>query len=796
MSWPLSHEFNEAVQNPPTAFADPDLKGGETVVGATGLPLPRSGNFADVYQVRAADGRDWAVKCFTRPVAGLAERYAQVSAALAAADLPFTVGFTFLAEGIRVGGAWRPAVKMEWVEGLLLNQVARENAAKPETLAKLGRLWVKLCKRLREAGVAHADIQHGNVLLVPGSRSGAYGLKLIDYDGMWVKALANTPSGESGHPSYQHPARAETRAYSPDVDRFPHLVVATALRGLAVGGAALWEKYDNGDNLLFTESDYQKPAESKLMRELWQTEDPAVQALVGRLAIACGKPIPQTPWLDQLAPEGEPALLDDAARREALAALGFATPVAVAAGWESPAVAPVVVQAELIPPPEPSRTPKKGRRLNATESEEAEPDRSRRYQPKRQVPVWVWGVAAGVLVCGVVGAALALRPKPEQTVQTKPEDEPGKPKESPAPKTPPPVTKDKDKTQPVVPPKPKDKEPDPLPKPKDPPGPREPVVMKRGWSVPADTEGTPATLRIHDQSILWGSPRTSMTALDLQTGTKRTTFAQIEFTGGDHFYPLDGGLVAKYAPDDKDVRTWDVKNGRIGLKIPVATIPPGAGDAKQKLAWLSPNGRSLVVARGTLAPASHPEVPFRVFTTDKTGTQVVGDTWTGGSVHFTADSKRVLVAQYAGRFRWFDLDTGKSTTLEYPPPADGQFHAVTDISADGKVLGYNGPELSETGSGPCLLDGTVGTVLHRFGKGYAANSPVAVSADGRFAAVLREPDGADVTVEVVSVPKGEPVARATVPASGAPPTFALSADARVLLVHDPKEGTLRRFDRP
>ena len=300
MSWPLSHEFNEAIQNPQTAFADPDLKTAEAVVGATGLPLPRSGNFADVYQVRGADGRDWAVKCFTRPVAGLAERYAKVSAALEKADLPFAVGFTFLADGIRVGGGWRPVVKMEWVEGLLLNQVVRENAGKPTVLSALGQMWVRLCKRLREAGVAHADVQHGNVLLVPGSRAGAYGLKLIDYDGMWVPALANTPSGEAGHRSYQHPARAAERAYSPDADRFPHLVVATALRGLSVGGSALWERYDNGDNLLFTEADFRAPAESELMRELWHTGNPAVQALVGRLAIACGKPIPQTPWLDSV----------------------------------------------------------------------------------------------------------------------------------------------------------------------------------------------------------------------------------------------------------------------------------------------------------------------------------------------------------------------------------------------------------------------------------------------------------------------------------------------------------------
>src|SRR6476661_1124589 len=134
MSWPMPQDFNESIQNPSHAFNDPDLKASQPVVGPTGLPLPRSGNFADVYQLRGADGREWAVKCFTRPVAGLAERYAKVSEALAKAGLPFSIGFSFLGEGIRVGGAWRPVVKMEWVEGLLLNQVARENAGKPAVL--------------------------------------------------------------------------------------------------------------------------------------------------------------------------------------------------------------------------------------------------------------------------------------------------------------------------------------------------------------------------------------------------------------------------------------------------------------------------------------------------------------------------------------------------------------------------------------------------------------------------------------------------------------------------------------
>ena len=69
MKWPVPQDFNEAVQTPALAFNDPDLKAGQPVVGPTGLPLPRSGNFADVYQIRSGK-RDWAVKCFTRPVTG------------------------------------------------------------------------------------------------------------------------------------------------------------------------------------------------------------------------------------------------------------------------------------------------------------------------------------------------------------------------------------------------------------------------------------------------------------------------------------------------------------------------------------------------------------------------------------------------------------------------------------------------------------------------------------------------------------------------------------------------------
>src|SRR5205814_10022118 len=71
MSWPLSQDYNEAIQDPQNSFRDPELRAGEAAVNALGLPMPRSGNFADVYEFRCPQtGNSWALKCFTRHVPG------------------------------------------------------------------------------------------------------------------------------------------------------------------------------------------------------------------------------------------------------------------------------------------------------------------------------------------------------------------------------------------------------------------------------------------------------------------------------------------------------------------------------------------------------------------------------------------------------------------------------------------------------------------------------------------------------------------------------------------------------
>ncbi|MBA4191962.1 MAG: hypothetical protein C0467_28615 [Planctomycetaceae bacterium] len=822
MSWPMSQDFNEAMQNPRISFDDPDLKTGETVVGAHGMPLPRSGNFADVYQLKGTDGREWAVKCFTRPVTGLGDRYAAISEALAEANFPFSVGFEFLADGVKVGGVGRPIVKMEWVEGLLLNQVVRENTGRPTVLSALGQMWVKLCKRLREAGVAHADLQHGNVLLVPGSRPGAYGLKLIDYDGMYVPALANTPSGESGHPSYQHPARAGTRTYSPDVDRFPHLVVATALKGLAVCGPALWEKYDNGDNLLFTEEDFRKPASSKAMRELWNTDDPVVQAYVGRMAIACGRAIPQTPWLDQLVLDTDPAPLDDEMRRDAAAALGIALPVPVAPPPPPASAAKIPIPAsqplfEVFnpnePEPQPVAAPKRAEPqrvdVELVEDEEApgtkrkRKSKKSRKEAKSSKPMLI---AGGVLLL-VVGVAAAVvlsggKPKPE-VAQNKPDDTKDKAPKDPVKKIDPVVPpKPKDKTpDPVVPPKPKDKTPDPVvPKPKDTmpepvaPKPGEKWEVKQVWSAELGPDLASPTVTVSSDSkvaVVISKTKTGSLVLDAATGKpwtiplgKLTTLSKV-------IQPIDGGkfTAAGFAQGAQTTLVGDPKTGRI-TEIPgVPTVP------KRSVQFLSPDARYVAVGG---AFGYEPE-PFRLKNLVD-GKMILSNDWVHGRVHFTADSSRVLVADWLGQCRWYKLPSGT---------VDGEFeiHAVNTerrnvdatserrvygCSADGSILLYEGALTDAQGSHH-IIDGRTGRVLRSIPTRYAPHFGN-LSADGSLAVFLKGSWNNGRVSHVISTATGETVAELQAPPESETLYPTLLPDGSGVLAHLRPSNTLVRYD--
>jgi hypothetical protein len=303
--WPDSPDYTETIQNPHLCFRDPELRQGEVAINTRGTPLLWTGNFAAVYRVHCpATNLTWAVKCFTRKVEGLQQRYEAISAHLQRVQRKFLVECEYLEKGIQVKRQWYPVLKMLWVEGLGLNEFVKDQLGKPAILDTLAQLWVRLAQELRQCEMAHADLQHGNVLLIPGPKNNSVKLRLVDYDGMYVPALRQSAPGERGHPNFQHPQRLREGTYNAEIDRFSHLVIYTALRCLFADSETLWQRYDNQENLLFRERDFRDPASSALFQDLWQRNDVRTRGLVGHLLLASQGPIEQVPLLEELVGDG------------------------------------------------------------------------------------------------------------------------------------------------------------------------------------------------------------------------------------------------------------------------------------------------------------------------------------------------------------------------------------------------------------------------------------------------------------------------------------------------------------
>lgn len=299
MAWPTPQDYNEAVQNPKLAFADPELHVGRPELTPLGLPRPITGGFASVYKLQCPQ-RTWAVRCFLRQFHDQEQRYAAISQHLTRLRLPYTVGFAFLRDGIRVRGQSYPILKMEWVQGEPLSAFIEKHLGNRSTLLSLATRWVEMVKALQQASIAHGDLQHGNVLVADGQ------LRLIDYDGMYVPALRGDGSHEVGHRNYQHPLRTESD-FGPYLDNFSAWVVYVSLIALAAD-PGLWGQFGGGDeSLLFRRRDFEQPEASDVLRALERHREDRIQS-----AISLFKPLlylgpRDVPPLDgQIAPAGFP----------------------------------------------------------------------------------------------------------------------------------------------------------------------------------------------------------------------------------------------------------------------------------------------------------------------------------------------------------------------------------------------------------------------------------------------------------------------------------------------------------
>ena len=267
--------------------------------------------------------------------------------------------------------------------------------------------------------------------------------------------------------------------------------------------------------------------------------------------------------------------------------------------------------------------------------------------------------------------------------------------------------------------------------PKDPPpSSGDPLDLKARWTAPLNGGRFIRGVQVAPESglVFLIAPQGGFLPLDFKTGQPRKEFTGLTKPGITTFFSLDRGRIGTLTTKTDEVRLWDGTTGNDAGKIAVPDIPAGAGNAKSLRAVLSPNGKYLALGRSGTPVADNPEVPFRVFDTE-TNKVLVSTTWKGGSAFFTADSARLLVAEWPGRVRWFKLPSGEADGgFDLGPPHVGQRHMVYGISGDGSVIAYNGPAgLKGTEVGRPRWTGRAKVLRHL--KHFFATE-VAVSADG------------------------------------------------------------------
>jgi hypothetical protein len=361
MGWPTANDYLEAVQHPPRRFSKPELKRSQALADDDGKPLAYRGKYADVYQLQGPGGMErWAIACFTQEPKGQARRYRLINDYLQRNHAPFVVETEYVEQGISVRGRWYPVTRSHWVDGVKLNEYVREHLDNPTALRALASAWLSLSQKLRRVGMAHGNLWSDTVLVEHDSDLAKPILRLVDYEAVFIPALAESPPEEFGHADCQHPQRAWQKYYGPDADRFSQLVVYTALHAVAALGRGLWERFDKGHNFLFTATDFQEPGTAAIFQELWRSTTTQVRTLAGHLILAAQGAVGEVPPLEQVADTPlSPTALDRIAvvLREKP---NFAIPVEDAVDdefaivVEDEPVPPVVQPAAPTPPPMPA----------------------------------------------------------------------------------------------------------------------------------------------------------------------------------------------------------------------------------------------------------------------------------------------------------------------------------------------------------------------------------------------------------------------------------------------------------
>ncbi|WP_447042305.1 hypothetical protein [Streptomyces sp. DSM 118878] len=177
-------------------------------------------------------------------------------------------------------------------------------------------------------------------------------LRLVDYDGMYVPALAGLGGTERGHRNYQSPLRGNDD-FGVDLDRFSTWVIFLSLKAIA-SEPALWPRLHepSGEFLLLTEDDFMSSAGSARLQTLLTHPDRMVSGLADQVRTLACQPLDMLPPLTLAVPRQRPAatVITDTTARSGADAPGAGGLPGWVAGHVTSAVSPPQPAPSVAPP--------------------------------------------------------------------------------------------------------------------------------------------------------------------------------------------------------------------------------------------------------------------------------------------------------------------------------------------------------------------------------------------------------------------------------------------------------------
>ena len=265
MQYPLISEYVEAIRMAEDNLDE--LTNLSSVLDDDGNPVMSSGNFAVVFKMKDREsGKLFALKCFTREQQAREENYLRITEELSYVSSPYILHVRYLPKELFVDTDQSnedefPVLVMDWVEGQTLDAYLRDNIDNPSRLKKLSSDFNRMALWLLTQPFAHGDLKPDNIIVKSDGS-----LVLVDYDGMYVPAMKDRQSRETGSPNFRHPQRSE-KWFDEYIDDFPLSLMATSLYVLGLKPELLKE-YNAKDAILFTEKDLLNLPQSKLYSAL------------------------------------------------------------------------------------------------------------------------------------------------------------------------------------------------------------------------------------------------------------------------------------------------------------------------------------------------------------------------------------------------------------------------------------------------------------------------------------------------------------------------------------------------